>query len=105
MSYFLHHAALAFLPNFWMVKLMASMKSIKQHEKILLSGTDDCAVLYCPDCNVPELIIGGLTLKISTESLRTLSAVLNHAKVRLDQVQNISPDKGNVRPANLKRVH
>jgi hypothetical protein len=35
----------------------------------------------------------------------TLSSILNHAKVKLDQMQNTSPLDGNAQSGSMKRVH
>lgn len=85
-----------------MVKMM---NSTEQHKKVNLSGNDDCYVAFCPGCNVLELNLGALTLRISPESLHSLSSVLNHAKVRLARMQNSAPVNDNIQPVRMKRVH
>jgi hypothetical protein len=85
-----------------MVKIM---NSTKQHKKVHLSGNDDCCVVFCTECNVLELNLGASTLRISPESLHMLSSTLNHAKVRLAQMQNASTVNGNAQPVSMKRVH
>jgi len=81
------------------------MNSTKEHKKVRLSGNHDCCVVLCSECNVLELNLGASTLRISPESLHTLSSILNHAKVKLDQMQNISPLNGNAQSESMKRVH
>ena len=81
------------------------MNSTKQHKKVRLSGNDDCCVVFCSECNVLELNLGASTLRISPESLHTLSSILNNAKVRLAQMQNNSPLNGNAQSVRMKRVH
>lgn len=81
------------------------MDSTEEHKKTLLSGNDDCCVVFCPGCNVLELNFGALTLRISAESLRTLSSVLNHAKVRHAQMQNTALADAAIQPVSKERVH
>jgi hypothetical protein len=81
------------------------MNSTKQHKKVRLSGNNDCCVVLCSECNVLELNLGASTFRISPESLHTLSSILNHAKVKFDQMQNTSPLNGNAQSGSMKRVH
>ena len=81
------------------------MNSIKQHKKVRLSGNDDCSVVLCSECNVLELNLGTSTLRISPESLHTLSSILNNTNVRLAQMQNNSPLNGDAQSVRMKRVH
>lgn len=80
------------------------MNSTKQHKKVRLSGSDDCCVVLCPECNVLELNLGASTVRISPESLHMLSSILNHANVRLAQIQNTSVN-GNAQSMSIKSVH
>jgi hypothetical protein len=84
---------------------MNSTNSTKQHKKVRLSGNDDCCVVFCPECNVLELNLGASTVRINPESLHTLSSTLNHAKVRLDQLQNASSANGNIQQIRMGRAH
>jgi hypothetical protein len=81
------------------------MNSTKQHKKVRLSGNEDCCVVFCPECNVLELNLGASTVRIRPESLHTLSSTLNHAKIRLAQMQNASSVNGNAQSVSMKRVH
>lgn len=81
------------------------MDSTEEHKKTLLSGNDDCCVVYCSGCNVLELSFGAMTLRISAESLYTLSSVLNHAKLRYAQIQNTALGNANLQSVSKERVH
>jgi len=85
--------------------MVKTMNSTKQHKKVRLSGNDDCCVVFCSECKVLELNLGASTVRISPESLHMLSSTLNHAKVRLAEMQNASSVNGNTQPASMKRVH
>ncbi len=84
---------------------MDSINPKKTHAKTLLAGNDDGNVVYCESCNVLELSLGALTLRLNPESLHSLSSVLNLAKIRLDQLQNYASAKESVQPAGGKIVH
>jgi hypothetical protein len=90
------------LPNIWMVN---SMNSNKRHKKLELSGNGDCRVVFCPDCGTLEINLGASTLRTNCESLHILSSVLNHAKVRIAQMQNASTANGNTQQIKIGRVH
>ncbi|MGZ5015920.1 MAG: hypothetical protein ACXV8U_09025 [Methylobacter sp.] len=82
------------------------MNSIKQHKKVSLSGNGDCRVILCPDCGTLEINLGTSTIRTNYESLHILSSVLNHAKVRLAQMQNESSDNDNAqRTGSGRHVH
>jgi hypothetical protein len=85
--------------------MVNSMNSNKQHKKLNLSGNGDCRVVFCPDCGILEINLGASTIRTNSESLHILSSVLNHAKVRLAQVQDAAPANGNALPMRLGRVH
>jgi hypothetical protein len=77
----------------------------KPHAKTRLAGSDDSNIVYCEHCDVLELNLGGLTLRLNPESLQTLSSVLNHAKVRLDRLQNVASATETAQSACVKNVH
>ena len=81
------------------------MSSTKQHKKVRLSGNDDCCVVLCSECNILELNLGASTLRISPESLHTISSILNNATVRLAQMQNAVSINDNDQSMSMKRVH
>jgi hypothetical protein len=81
------------------------MSSTKQHKKVRLSGNDDCCVVLCSECNILELNLGASTLRISPESLHTISSILNKANIRLAQMQNAVSINDNDQSMSMKRVH
>lgn len=82
------------------------MNKSKPHNKVHLSGNDDCSVIFCPECNVLELNLGASTVRISPESLLQLSATLNTAKVRLGEIRNAATgNDGIAQTVGMKRVH
>jgi hypothetical protein len=85
--------------------MVNSMNSNKRHKKVGLSGNGDCRVVFCPDCGTLEINLGASTIRTNCESLHILSSVLNHAKVRLAQMQDAAPANGNAQQMRLGRVH
>ncbi len=75
------------------------------HTKTLLASHNDCSVLYCSKCDALELNLAALTLRISPESLRSLSTVMNHAKVKLAKVQNSSTEYDGSDRSVFERFH
>ena len=82
------------------------MSSTKQHKKVRLSGNDDCCVVLCSECNILELNLGASTLRISPESLHTISSILNNANsAACPDAKCSSPINGNAQSVSMKRVH
>jgi hypothetical protein len=84
--------------------MVKPMNSNKQHKKVSLSDNGDCRVAFCPDCGTLEINLSTSTIRTRYESLNLLSSALNHAKVRLAQIQNesLTNDKTQIR---VGRVH
>ncbi|MGZ5051948.1 MAG: hypothetical protein ACXWF8_04795 [Methylobacter sp.] len=78
------------------------MNTDKPHQKIGLAGHGDCKVILCPECGTLEINLGSSTIRTNSESLHLLSSVLNHAKVRLAQIQ-ATPSENNRTESD--RVH
>ena len=54
-----------------------------QHARILLAKNTAGAVAFCESCDVVEMEIGAISLRIDAESLEALSILLKDADVRL----------------------
>ncbi|HEY8218903.1 MAG TPA: hypothetical protein VIF86_02270 [Methylobacter sp.] len=80
------------------------MNANKRHKKVSLSGNGECRVAFCPDCGTLEINLGTSTIRTNYESLHLLSSVLNHAKVRIAQIQNASLEK-DAAQIRVGRVH
>lgn len=63
------------------------MDSTKQHKKIKLSGSEDCNVVFCPACDILELNVGALTLRLKAADLKHLNATLMEAGARLARIK------------------
>lgn len=58
--------------------------SAKEHPQILLSENQSGSVGYCESCQVVELEIGAISLRVDEQSLEMLSALLKNATYRLN---------------------
>ena len=52
--------------------------------RTVIAGEPGCRVLYCKDCNVAELEIGSVSMRLEEHSFRTLTAMLQDACDELD---------------------
>lgn len=59
------------------------MKSTKQCKRIKLAGSDSCRVVFCESCNVAELEMGALSLRLEPSALLGLTEVLQEAGAAL----------------------
>lgn len=55
------------------------MKPRSQHSRILLSRNEGGAIAFCESCDVLELEIGAVTIRIDSHSLELLSKLMNEA--------------------------
>lgn len=65
------------------------MKSTRQCKRIKLAGGESCRVLFCESCNVAELEIGALSLRLDSPALQGLAEVLQEAKTALAILQAV----------------
>ena len=54
-----------------------------QHTRILLAKNTAGAIAFCESCDVVEMEIGSISLRIDAESLKALSMLLKDADIRL----------------------
>ena len=54
-----------------------------QHTRILLAKNTAGAIAFCEACDVVEMEIGAISLRIDAESLEVLSVLLKDADIRL----------------------
>ncbi len=89
--------------------------------RILLAKNQGCKVVYCEECDVTELEIGAISLRVESESLAHLYEVLKEATAKLAiyknakihhedrhrdnlHVDNLDTDSMNVTNFNQQRV-
>ena len=59
------------------------MSPKNQHARILLAKNTSGSIAFCEACDVVEMEIGAISLRIDAESLEALSTLLKDADVRL----------------------
>lgn len=63
------------------------MKPENACHRVVLAGEAGCRVLYCEDCQVAELEIGAMSLRLETPAFDTLAAVMQAAETRLARLK------------------
>lgn len=66
-----------------------------QHSRILLAKNTAGAIAFCESCDVIEMEIGAISLRIDAESLEALSVLLKDADIRLSyyRLEKANADK------------
>lgn len=62
--------------------------------KIVLAGTEGCRIVYCEGCQVAEIELGAISVRLELTALHNLQAVLGHAAIKLSVLKaiTVSPD-------------
>lgn len=63
-------------------------------KRVLLAGENGCRVVYCEACQVAELEIGALSLRLEESSLHQVHKTLEQALIKLSVLKalQISPE-------------
>lgn len=64
------------------------MNSLKTCEKIELAGTCGIKIIFCRECNVVELEIGALSLRLAPVIVRRFANVLMKASLKLEKLES-----------------
>jgi hypothetical protein len=66
-----------------------------QHARLLLAKNTAGAIAFCEACDVVEMEIGAISLRIDAESLEALSLLLKDANTRLNyyRLESASAEK------------
>lgn len=59
-------------------------------KRTVIAGEAGCRVLYCRGCNVAELEIGSVSIRLEEGAFRALSAMLQEACLKLDERSYLS---------------
>ncbi len=60
------------------------MSQKNQHSRILLAKNDSGSIAFCEACDVVELEIGAVSMRIDAESLQALNGLFKDADIRLN---------------------
>jgi hypothetical protein len=78
------------------------MKASKPCHRIVLAGEEGCRVLYCEDCNVAELEIGAMSLRLEAHAFESLARMVRQAEQRLALVKAAGlQERFNARSGNV----
>lgn len=70
------------------------MKQDDSCKRILLAGADGCRIIYCEGCEVAEMELGAISMRLELNALHNLQAVLGQAAQKLSVLKatRVSPD-------------
>ena len=73
----------------------SAMNPKNQHARLLLAKNTAGAIAFCEACDVVEMEIGAISLRVDAESLEALSLLLKDANSRLNyyRLESDSTDK------------
>ena len=60
------------------------MSPKNQHSRVLLAKNENGSIAYCEGCDVVELELGAVSVRVDAESLETLSGLFKDANIRLN---------------------
>ena len=72
-------------------------------EKLILAEGIGVRLIYCKNCDVIELEIGAISLRISPAHIQQIANVLMRASLRLDRMVNLQNTSNNVE--NMQHLH
>jgi hypothetical protein len=59
----------------------------KTCDRILLAGSEGCRILYCESCNIAELEIGALSLRLEVNVFQTMHELIYESLQKISLVQ------------------
>ena len=79
------------------------MSPKNRHARILLAKNEGGAIAYCEGCDVVEIEIGAISLRIDAPSLEALSVLFKDADTRFDyyRLEKASVEKQQALDANF----
>lgn len=70
------------------------MRKDEPCKRTLLAGADGCRIMYCEGCNIAEMELGAISVRLELKALHNLQAVLGQAAMKLSVLKavRVSPD-------------
>ncbi len=70
------------------------MRKDETCRRILLAGADGCRIVYCEGCEIAEMELGAISVRLELNALHNLQAVLGQAAMKLSVLKaiKVSPD-------------
>jgi hypothetical protein len=72
-------------------------------EKIILAESLDVRLIYCKNCDVIELEIGAISMRLAPTHMQQVANVMMKASLRLDRMVNLQTTPNNV--SNMQPLH
>ncbi len=72
-------------------------------EKIILAESLDVRLIYCKNCDVIELEIGAISMRLAPTHMQQVANVMMKASLRLDRMVNLQSTPNNV--SNMQLLH
>jgi hypothetical protein len=63
-------------------------------KRVVLAGVEGCRIIYCEGCNIAEMELGAISVRLELSAIHNLQAVLAQAAVKLSVLKalRVSPD-------------
>ena len=70
------------------------MRKVESCKRILLANAEGCCIVYCEACEVAELELGAISIRLEANALYKLQATLGQALMKLSVYKSVqvSPD-------------
>jgi hypothetical protein len=70
------------------------MREDEDCRKIVLAGAEGCRIVYCEGCQVAEVELGAISVRLELTALYNLQTVLGHAAIKLSVLKAIKVSPG-----------
>lgn len=72
-------------------------------DKIILAESPSVRLIYCKNCDVIELEIGAISLRLAPTHIQRIANIMMKASLKLDTVVNLQTEPNNV--SNIRQLH
>jgi hypothetical protein len=63
-------------------------------KRVVLAGAEGCRIIYCEGCNVAEMELGAISVRLELNAIHNLQAVLAQATVKLSVLKALRVSPG-----------
>ena len=70
------------------------MRKDEACKRIVLAGAEGCKIVYCEGCEVAEMELGAISVRLELSALHNLQTILGQAAMKLSVLKaiKVSPD-------------
>ena len=69
-------------------------------EKLILADSLGVRLTYCPDCNVVELEIGAISLRLNPDVIQRVANIMMKASLQLDHIEAVRNMQSNAKQSS-----